>query len=529
LIHGRRPSRDACGVFAAGPLWFLGFFLPAWQDPSPAEERSGQVEPAKPSKPIEPVEQRQEAEDAPSPRPAAPHAFRPAIRAEDLEAHVRFLAADERGGRSVASPGARECADYIASALSALGLEPAGDAGGFLQAVPIHVAGHETVPALRAWTKQEVAIELEYGRDFELLSGLESTGRLSVARTTDVDAIPEPAKDVALFLDFNSKSRQRYLERTGGKQDFGMLVVAGGPNDGRFRRPPAEQYSLSDVTGGSAVLRVRGELLERLRADELGALELSTRTGRRAVEAFNVIGRIPGAGAPQNGDGDGGEDPDSPAADLRSEAVVLSAHYDHIGIASQPVEGDDVYNGADDNASGCSALLELAERLVRSPSRPARTVIFLFTTGEERGLLGSIHYVQNPSVPLAKTVCNLNFEMLGRPDDLAGGKGRLWLTGYERSNLGAAFAARDLPIAPDPRPEDRYFFRSDNVSFARAGVVAQSFSSYNTHADYHQVSDEAHLLDYQHMETCVRAAYRALRIVADGELTPQWHAGKKPF
>ena len=127
-----------------------------------------------------------------------------------------------------------------------------------------------------------------------------------------------------------------------------------------------------------------------------------------------------------------------------------------------------------------------------------------------------------------KTCCNLNYEMIGRADELAGGAGRLWLTGHERSNLMGAIEREGISISPDVRPEQNFFQRSDNYAFAVRGIVAQTFSTYNMHQDYHQVTDEWDTLDYEHMEVSSREAYRIARLVADGEIDPAWLEGGKP-
>jgi predicted small lipoprotein YifL len=225
-------------------------------------------------------------------------------------------------------------------------------------------------------------------------------------------------------------------------------------------------------------------------------------------EAFNVIGMIPGS---------------DPA--LRHEAVVVGAHYDHVGIG-RAVEGDSIYNGADDDASGCVAVLEVARALARGPA-PRRTVLFFFATGEEVGMLGTRWYLDHPVVPLDSTVAGLMVEMIGRPDSLAGGAGRAWLTGYERSSVGRILAAARVPIVPDPRPDQNFFERSDNTPFAIRGVPAHALSSFGLHGDYHQPSDEVERVDFEHMTRVVQAAVDATRALADGP-RPQWAPGGRP-
>jgi hypothetical protein len=225
-------------------------------------------------------------------------------------------------------------------------------------------------------------------------------------------------------------------------------------------------------------------------------------------QAFNVVGMIPGS---------------DPA--LRHEAVIVGAHYDHVGIG-RAVGGDSIYNGADDDASGTVAVLEIARALVRGPA-PRRTVVFFLATGEEVGMLGTRWYLQHPVVPLDSTAAGFFVEMIGRPDSLAGGPGRAWLTGYERSTVGQMLGDAGVPLVPDPRPSQNFFERSDNTPFARVGIPAHVISSFNLHGDYHQPGDEADRVDYPHMARVIEASIQATRLLADG-LRPQWNPGGQP-
>src|SRR6185437_4037988 len=132
-----------------------------------------------------------------------------------------------------------------------------------------------------------------------------------------------------------------------------------------------------------------------------------------------------------------------------------------------PVNGDAIYNGADDDASGVSAVLELARALARGP-RPRRTVIFALFGSEEKGLWGSTYYREHPTVPLANIVANLAFEMIARPDATVAA-GALWLTGWDRSNLGPELAQHGARLVADPHPEHHFFQRSDNYALAQRG------------------------------------------------------------
>lgn len=230
--------------------------------------------------------------------------------------------------------------------------------------------------------------------------------------------------------------------------------------------------------------------------------------GARLDTATNVIGFIRGA---------------DPA--LRDEVILVTAHFDHVGVG-RAVNGDSIYNGADDDASGTAAMLEIARRLASGPA-PRRTVVFAAMTGEEVGLIGTRWYINNPPFPLERTVANLNLEMLARPDSVAGGPGRAWLTGYERSTMADIFQAAGVPVIADPRPEQNFFERSDNIAFARLGIVAHTLSSFGLHRDYHQPSDELATVDPAHFAAVVAAAVQATRALADGE-TPVWKPGGRP-
>jgi hypothetical protein len=226
------------------------------------------------------------------------------------------------------------------------------------------------------------------------------------------------------------------------------------------------------------------------------------------VTAVNVVGILPGS------------DPV-----LQNEVIVIDAHYDHVGIALVPVNGDSIFNGADDDASGTVAVMEVARMLARA--RPQRTVIFLLSTGEERGLLGTRWFIDHPVVPFERIVANLEIEMIGRPDSLAGGPGKAWLTGYERSTMGQLLRDNGIPLVADPRPAMRFFERSDNIAFARRGVPAHTISSYNLHTDYHRVSDEVRFVDAVHMAAVINATARAALLLANGPV-PTWLPGGQP-
>jgi hypothetical protein len=279
------------------------------------------------------------------------------------------------------------------------------------------------------------------------------------------------------------------LERAG-------LVPAG--DSGWFQRVPLAWQSATGRDG-------RPRRFMRLQPD-FAARDTFPAADR--VTAVNVVGVLPGS------------DPR-----LRDEAILVDAHYDHLGIAATPVNGDSIYNGADDDGSGTVAVLEVARILSRAA--PKRTVVFLLVTGEERGTLGSRWYLAHPVHPLERTVANLEIEMIGRPDPLAGGAGKAWLTGYDRSTMGAMLRESGIPLVADPRPDEHFFERSDNIIFARRGIPAHTISSFNLHTDYHRVSDEVRFTDPEHMARVINATARAVQLLADGT-PPTWVPGGQP-
>ena len=187
--------------------------------------------------------------------------------------------------------------------------------------------------------------------------------------------------------------------------------------------------------------------------------------------------------------------------------IVLSAHLDHLGARPSQPGVDTIFNGADDDASGTVAVMALAEALSQGP-RPKRTIVFAAFGSEESGGAGAGFFVDLPVVPLNQIVADLQFEMLGRPDPKIPAN-HLWLTGYERSNLGAELAKQGAALVADPHPEQSFFTRSDNIRFARRGVIAHTVSSFNLHTDYHRASDEIRLIDFPYMTASIRSHARA--------------------
>jgi Zn-dependent M28 family amino/carboxypeptidase len=245
----------------------------------------------------------------------------------------------------------------------------------------------------------------------------------------------------------------------------------------------------------------------------------------REIQTRNVVARV------------GGSDPQ-----LKSEAVIFSAHWDHLGIGSA-VKGDSIYNGAADNATGCAMILEIARAWAMLPEKPRRSAIFLAVSAEEAGLRGSEYYGQHPVIPAGKTAAALNFDQFmpfGRARDVN-------VTGAERTTMypivEEAAKRFALTIKPDPRPEAGTYYRSDHFSFARVGIPAFSieggedllgkpsgtgaklFADFNDNR-YHQPSDEYRDdWDFSGMEQYARFGLLMGLNLANTPKLPTWRAG----
>jgi Zn-dependent M28 family amino/carboxypeptidase len=215
---------------------------------------------------------------------------------------------------------------------------------------------------------------------------------------------------------------------------------------------------------------------------------------------------------------------------LSAEAIVITAHLDHIGRAAGDRQGDVIFNGADDNATGVTAVVTLAEAFGRLQPRPARSVVFITFWGEEKGLLGSKAWCEQPLWPLEKTVANINIEMIGRPEE--GAAEKMWGTGWTRSSLGPQLAAgakrAGIEVFHREDVSEMLYARSDNYSFVQKGVIAHSFSAGSLHQDYHQLTDEFTRLNIPHMTRIIQGLFAGSLPLARGELTPTKSAAAKP-
>lgn len=441
-----------------------------------------------------------------------------------IRAHMEFLASDAMRGRGSGTTDELVAATYVASQLRAYGIAPAGDDESYVQRATLQQP-KLTAPPMLTLVKPGSGdagekVTWTYGKEFIALrlSQTHFSGPLRVVNSDDDDS--QVAGSIVLIAGSGS-DRQKLRARAGALTSAGAVAViatASSEEAGRFQERGARLPTLPvEIEGRSASgLESNFSLLEVSpeAGKALAALPANTQLNFDSVSTsekkytWNAVGVLRGS------------DPK-----LRGSAVLLSAHLDHLGVG-KPVKGDDIYNGADDDASGTTAVLELA-RILGAGARPRRTVIFALFGSEETGGLGSTYFREHPPVPLQEIAVNLEFEMLGRADP-AVRSDVVWLTGWERSNLGPTLAARGAKLVGDPHPEQNFFARSDNFVLAKKGVVAQTVSSYGLHSDYHEPSDDLAHIDFKHMDAAIGSLLRPVSWLVNSSFTPKWNAGGKP-
>jgi Zn-dependent M28 family amino/carboxypeptidase len=468
------------------------------------------------------------------------------LSASRIREHTRFLSNDLLEGRGVGQRGGQIATEYIATQLALAGAKPAGDNGTYFQ--KFSLVGVETEPGTRlSAAGQGKSIDFAWGDDFVGVSALEKPeARLDGDvvfvghgisapewKWDDFKGVDvrgkvlllftnEPPSDNPAFFDGRALTyygRWTYKYEEGLRRGAQAVLIlhtdktAGYGWDVVHSSWGKETALLKVPDGGNAlafegwITRAAGEKLLGLagrnvddllaaankpdfRPIDLGVrIRADIRSKVRELATRNVAGIIPGSDSK-----------------LQDEAVIFSAHWDHLGVGA-PVNGDAIYNGAIDNATGCAILLELARAWGSLAQKPRRSALFLAVGAEEDGLLGSAYYAAHPLVPAAKTAVALNFDALfpwGRAEDIV-------INGSERTAVwpqAQQIARRlKLEISPDETPEQGHYFRSDHFSLAKVGIPAFSvdhatkfsgkpadfgrkmFDEYNE-KHYHQPSDE---------------------------------------
>ena len=463
-----------------------------------------------------------------------PAAAAATITATDVRDRIAVLAHDSMMGRDTPSPELDAAAAWIAEEMSRLGLRPAGGDGGFEQRYDIVVRTADMdASELRSTTGARVAVgEGAVPARFSSLADAEMAApAVLVVGRPDAERLREAAMEGRHVVYVGPPQGRMDAIRAAFGRDAASVLVATSTDGQAWERAvesarERRSTSVGDGGGGVVALDVRddalGDLLgmdvAALRAAaaagegyvrELPALELTVVTAARVVSrtsAPNVAAVLPGS------------DPD-----LADEYVLFSAHMDHIGTGTPNEEGDSIFNGADDDASGTATVMEVAEAMASLATAPRRSTLFLLVSGEEKGLWGSAHFAANPTVPMEDVVAGINADMVGRnwPDTIVA-------IGRQHSDLGAtlervnrAHPELGMTAIDDLWPEQNFYRRSDHFNFARRGVPILFFFN-GTHADYHGLDDEVESIDADKTARIGRLIFWLGLEVANADERPRW-------
>ena len=449
------------------------------------------------------------------------------LTANSLRADVSFLASDALRGRATPSRGLEIAAEYIAAQFRRAGLEPGGDEGYF-----------ENSPYRRV-TPDTAGLSLTFETgDARIAAGAASMNLLEAAA---LDLAHAPV--VSATLNNAASLNALTAEQVRGKA---LLLIV--PTD----TPPSLTRGIPaviDRLDPALVITVRSKGVARPPRARLRdtsahafhvpvlavwdpAIRAAAANGKPAtvsvhiaapvvagVKLRNVIGVLRGSDAA-----------------LKNSYLLLTAHYDHLGVRGKG-EGDHIYNGANDNASGVASVIEIANALAALPVRPKRSIVFLTFFGEEKDLLGSEYYAHHPGFPLARTIADINLEQLGRTDDSEGPHiGLLNLTGAGFTNIAEVFRRAGeetgIGIVTDEGNSDRYFASSDNLALAEVGVPSTTVSVSYEFPDYHLPGDEWPKLDYSNMAKVDSAIALAVFEMANSRQAPVWNVANpktEPF
>ena len=459
----------------------------------------------------------------------------------EMEQHIRFLSSDELQGRYTGSPGNRVAARYIAEYLRAQGCQIVEGATGYFQEIPFESVTPPSTASLKIGDNS-----YELGKDFFISNGG-----------------PVKVEGRAVFAEHGWVDEKEGIDHFKGLDIAGKVVYVWSGKPGS--RDPQEAFAASQLKrkwaaerGATALLEVYRLpfpwqfLLNYLNKENLVIADTESTTkdlvygmvNEKSDEVFENMQK--GKGVQTSVESSGvikrskassnviavlpGSDPK-----LKDEYMVVTAHYDHVGVGEQgggfPYgKKDSIFNGARDNAIGVASLMLTAKAFAKTP--PKRSVVFLALTAEEQGLIGSSYFVKHPLIPLDKIVFNFNTDGAGYNDTSL-----VAIMGYDRTGIATLIdqgaAEVGLKVVADPAPEQGLFDRSDNVSFAQKGIPALSYSPGFAAFDqalmknYHQVSDEAETLDYDYLYKYTEAFIRTAKLIADSDERPFWVKGDK--
>ena len=417
---------------------------------------------------------------------------------------VKFLSSDAMAGRDTPSPELDIAIEFVAERFKSAGLI----GGEVKNGEPSFFHSHRIATVALPGAKDvDFSVEGAAVKQFGLLGGsvdeIKFSGKVTVAGESN-DRYEGPVLiDGGQIESVRGLSRRLRQMKQKGATCILIEIKSGHPLIASATK--SQRARIVNTRGGAITIPTL--LVTEFDTSKEVSLRIPPQKNGEAV-VRNVIGMVRGS------------DPE-----LSKEAVIFSAHLDHIGVT--PGLEDSINNGADDNATGVTGVLSLADAFGSLKTPPKRTVIFMTFWGEERGLLGSRNYANRPSWPLEKTVANINLEMIGRPE--SGAHEKAWMTGWDQSDMGQIMAASSkrvgVLIFEHPQFSQMLYGSSDNASFVNKGVVAHSFSAGSLHDDYHQPGDEWEKIEFKHMTKVIQGLFVGSLPIVNGEATPK--AAKK--
>ena len=432
------------------------------------------------------------------------------VKPEWVRAHESFLASDALGGRGSATRNEEIAAEYVASEFAGYGLKTAPGMTGYLQSAEVAASeldGHATLAAGQVTLHEgdELRLLSSSGQDVTAPLRRISGDKASIAGLKPGSAVVLTSAGSGLTSTFRELRRAKPS----------LIVVKQDENTDKLRTQMGGktriQIRLKEDTSAppASILVLSAATFEQLAAvpeETSVALAVHTLPQTHPRMTYNAVGFLPGS-------------------DAAGGTILLTAHLDHLGTAA-PVNGDGIYNGANDDAAGTTAVMELAHALAAGP-KLKRSVLFVCYGSEEAGELGSEYFGKHSPVELKDLVTNLEFEMIGNQDPKMP-KGTLLLTGWERSNLGPTLKEHGAKVGPDPYPEQHFFERSDNYQLALQGVVAHTAAGWGTPPTYHQPNDDLEHLDVEFVTEAIQSLIEPVRWLASSDFRPAWNPGQQP-